>query len=241
MPAASAITIRSRVAVEAGCVVRSPRAAAWERGRPRRRQLHHRVRRGRDERLALGARCRDAVDHRLFAQRGPPVPRDRKAVRHDDQETSVVEQAKLGPEELRVLLRLLVEDGDGAEVVAAADQCDPDRVSAYLRLANGGDELVRVRRRDAVVGRDEGRPRRADSRSRDRRRRERPQRRRVRQAPTGERHALYPRTDLARSRQRRPQRNRRQSARSARASRARIVIPLPCRRAGRRTARGRAA
>src|SRR5581483_7161320 len=65
-------------------------------------------------------------------------PVEAETVRHDDEQSLLVDEAQLDAEELRVRLRFAPEGRDRAEVVVAEDDGDADLEPSLVR---GGDRL----------------------------------------------------------------------------------------------------
>lgn len=107
---------------------------------------------GDERRTVQRAGRRELVEDRLLKRVGFAVSGDAVAVGHHDERALFVDEPQFLGQEAGVQSRLLVEHGHGAEVVAALDDGDADRVPTppragheriELRLVRGGDTGVR--------------------------------------------------------------------------------------------------
>ena len=141
------------VVASATCRNRSPggRRDADAVGRS---QALHRRRRGLRE--TVRRRCdRNLREKRVLGGGAVPRPVEAESVRHHDQQSALVDEAELGAEEPRVLSRPAPEHRDGAEVVVAEDDRDPNREARFRGLGDGRDERLLVGLGDLRVEREE--------------------------------------------------------------------------------------
>src|SRR5581483_671785 len=82
-------------------------------------------------------------------------PVEAEAVRHDDQEALLVDEAELEAEEAGVRAGLPPERGHRAEVVVAPDERDTDREAGLVRCRDEAGELGLLLGRELRVERDE--------------------------------------------------------------------------------------
>src|SRR5262249_58905850 len=101
-------------------------------------------------------RLRHPVENGLRRRERLAGARHAEAVRHHDEQATLVQEEELLPEKARVRLRLRPERGNRAEVERLADDRDPDRKAELLRVDEQLVQLVGLLLRDVRVEREKG-------------------------------------------------------------------------------------